>query len=241
MPVRLCVLLLVCVAGVVQADAASLSVSPIGIDRVAPAAAASLTLRNTGDRAIVVQARVYRWRQVDGADRLEPTRDVAISPPMTELASGADQTIRVVRLSKAAVAGEEAYRILVDELPDRSAGGENAVQFVVRYSIPAFFREPGLGRADVAWSAEVDGRSVMLTGVNAGGTRLKVGRTTLEDARGRTFELSAGLIGYVLAGATMTWRLPTDGADAPRAGAAALTVAGDGDALHVPLVLQPRR
>lgn len=237
MPVRLCMLGLLSLAFASPAGAASLSVSPIGIERVAPAAAASLTLRNEGERTINVQVRVFRWSQAAGEETLSPTRDVAVSPPMTSLAPGVDYTVRLVRLSKEPVAGEEAYRVLVDELPDRSGGGDTMVQLVVRYSIPVFFREPGVGRPDVAWKARVDGRTVRLVADNSGATRLKVGRMTLRDAAGEEFELSAGLLGYVLANSSMEWKLPAGGT--PAAGPGELAIAIDGAVRHVPVTLQP--
>lgn len=237
MPVRMTALALLCLAFAGSAEGASLSVSPIGIDRLAPAATAALTLRNTGSAPVNVQARVFRWVQRDGVETLEPTRDVAVSPPMTTLDPGVDYTVRVVRLNKAPVAGEEAYRIFVDELPNRTPGGENVVQFVVRYSIPVFFRERGLPPADVAWSARITGGGIMLQAANRGGTRLKAGRTTLRDSAGREFELSAGLTGYVLAGASMAWTLPVEGGRRPSPGPAELAISADGETLHVPISL----
>src|SRR5690606_27632881 len=87
------------------------------------------------------QVRVYRWTQVDGQDVLEATRDLAISPPMLEVASGGEQLVRVVRLGPAPAATEASYRVVVDELPvaavDAADGGEG-LRFVLRYSIPVF-------------------------------------------------------------------------------------------------------
>ena len=101
-------------------EAASLRVAPTTISLVAPDAASVLSLRNDDKRPINVQIRVFRWTQVDGVDRLEPARDVVASPPAARLAGGAATTVRIVRVSKAPVSGEESYRLLVDELPDPS-------------------------------------------------------------------------------------------------------------------------
>lgn len=239
MSLRLCVLLLLLLAaGASPAGATSLSVSPIGIERVAPAAAASLTLRNTGDRPINVQVRVFRWTQQGGNDRLDPTREVAVSPPMTALAPGVDYTVRVVRVSKAPVQGEESYRVFVDELPDRSAGGANAVQLLTRYSIPVFFRTRDAADDDVAWQAAIQGRRVALTATNSGDRRFKVGRLVLRDSSGHEFELSAGLLGYVLGASTMAWTLTAPGERRPQPGPAELTIISDGDTSHVPITLR---
>ena len=69
--------------------AAQLRVQPVLLELDAPAAAATLTLRNDEDAEIAVQTRVFIWRQSGGAETLEPTTDVVASPPTVKLAPGA--------------------------------------------------------------------------------------------------------------------------------------------------------
>src|SRR5690349_12830821 len=110
------------------AAAGSLRVSPVMLQFVAPAGAAMLTLRNEHNEPVDVQARVFRWRQVNGKDELTPTTDVVVSPPITTLPASGEQTVRVVRVDKQPVAEEEAFRVIVDELPNparRRAGTVN--------------------------------------------------------------------------------------------------------------------
>jgi P pilus assembly chaperone PapD len=78
---------------------------------------ARLTLRNDEDTEVTVQTRVLRWSQNAGKETLEPTPDVVASPPAVTLAPGADYVVRVVRVSKQPVHGEESYRVIVDQLP----------------------------------------------------------------------------------------------------------------------------
>ena len=77
-------LLMVAVAlfGSTFAEAASLSVVPISVDVVRPATIGTVTLRNRESRPLPAQVRVFRWTQVDGEDRLEPTDDVVASPQL---------------------------------------------------------------------------------------------------------------------------------------------------------------
>jgi fimbrial chaperone protein len=230
-------LLFVACVGVHYAAASTLSVSPLLIDRAAPASAATLTLSNAGTGPINVQIRVFRWEQTGGVDHLVPTRDVVVSPPMMPLAPGVDYTVRVVRLTKAPVSGEESYRVLVDELPTPvGENGRASVAFVVRYSIPAFFRTATASAPQVDAHLDYRKRRLSLVLTNRGGTRLKVSGATLTDSAGRRFVLSQGLLGYVLAGATMRWTLAVD--RAPRPGGARLQFTNDGVAADVPIVLR---
>src|SRR5438270_3421697 len=100
------------------AHGATLQVGPALIEVLAPGAASTLTLRNNGEKPINVQVRVFRWSEENGQERLEATDDVIASPPAVTLAPKVDYVARVVRVSKQPPVGEEAYRLLVDELPD---------------------------------------------------------------------------------------------------------------------------
>ena len=74
--------------------AASLEVSPISLTIPAPGAATTIHLRNVGDSPLNAQIRVFRWIQVNGEDKLEPTEDVIASPPATRLSGRSDQIVR---------------------------------------------------------------------------------------------------------------------------------------------------
>jgi fimbrial chaperone protein len=88
---------------------------------------------------VQVQVRVFRWTVVDGNDVLEPTRDVVASPPMTVLVPGAENLIRVVRVSDKPPADGERYRLLIDELPDPNRQRAGRVNVLVRHAIPVTF------------------------------------------------------------------------------------------------------
>jgi len=66
-------------------QAASLQVAPVSVEVPAPGAAATLKLRNEGNRPLDAQIRIFQWTQVDGVDTLTPTNDVAASPPLASL------------------------------------------------------------------------------------------------------------------------------------------------------------
>jgi len=185
-------------------SAASISVAPTSIDLTAPSAASQLTLRNGSKRPVNVQVRVFRWSQDGGKERLEPTNAVVASPPSTKMAPGQEYVVRIVRVSKTPVKGEESFRVLVDELPQKNDNSSGTVNFVVRQSIPVFFGQDGSAGPDVAWTVGKVGGRMMLTGRNEGSTRLKVSDLSLLQG-GKTVASSKGLVGYVLGGSTMSF------------------------------------
>jgi fimbrial chaperone protein len=192
------------------ADAASLQVSPTSVVVQARENASGLSLSNTGSADLHAQVRVYRWTQVDGEDRLEPTQDIAISPPMLKLAGGAQQLVRVIRLG-APASTETSYRVIVDELPvDGATPSKPGLQFVLRYSVPVFLMPQGVDDIAPALHARlagVDG-SRALEIANNGRQHAQVADLAYVDGNGARHAVAAGLAGYVLPGQAKHWPLP---------------------------------
>jgi fimbrial chaperone protein len=191
------------------ATAAQLHVEPVLLELNAPTAAGSLTLRNEEDIEVVVQTRVLRWSQVGGKESLEPTIDVVASPPTVKLAPGADYVVRVVRVSKRPVSGEESYRVIVDQLPNARRQQARAINLLIRHSIPIFFRNPQLSAPNVSWSLGYDGDKLVVVASNSGDERLRIASLRLRDAAGTTVSFGNGLVGYVLGRSSMSWIAPS--------------------------------
>lgn len=203
------------VAGMIAASAATgattawagqMSVRPVLIQVPAPGAVATLTLGNLGDKRTTLQVRLFRWTQKNGRDVLSPTRAVVASPPLLRIAPKRENVIRIVRVSKAPIKGEESYRLVVDEIPERKKVQGLGVIIAVRYSIPVFFFEPGTSRPKISWSARRRGRSLILTARNTGGRYERIVGLRISSG-GRTQTITKGLAGYVLGNSTRQWRL----------------------------------
>jgi len=220
-------------------NAASLRVAPTNLELVAPDSAATLTLRNEDTRPINVQIRVLHWTQIDGIERLDPTTDVVASPPLTTLGSNANYTVRVVRVQKTPVVDEESYRLLVDELPDPSRRLPGGVNFVLRYSIPVFVASPNVSPPHVAWTLQSIGKGAVLTAKNTGGRHLRIADLRLTNS-GKTLTAKAGLVGYVLGGAIMSWPVP-DGGNSISGHSVVLSAEGDAGAINATVAVQSAR
>ena len=132
------------------ASAASLQVTPVLVDVLAEGASAtSVTLKNSGNKQVTAQIRIFRWSQKNGEDQFEETTDVAASPPMVTMRPNGEYLVRVVRSNRAPIRGEESYRLVADELPDAAAKASGAVNLLVRHSVPVFFHSPSAAPAAV--------------------------------------------------------------------------------------------
>ena len=232
-------LLLACVC----AGASGLQVAPIGLAFTPASPAQGLWLTNTGGQPLQAQVRVFRWSQADGKDELVPTQALLASPPMLSLAADGRQLVRIIRTGAATPAtGEEAYRVLIDELPEADPQSSAGVQYVLRYSVPVFVQPAGSESAAPLLQATLetrDGHSSLVVR-NTGAVHAQLANVSLLPPTGEAIDLSPGLLGYVLPGMTMRWPLTPD-AHAVAAGAQ-LKVRINGEPVEqtIPLSTLPR-
>lgn len=196
----------------VAAHGASLQVSPTSVVVPASQNAGGLTLENTGGTPLHGQVRLFRWQQSDGVDRLEPTRDLVVSPPMLRLAPGQRQLVRVIRLGAPPAGEETAYRLIVDELPDATVPDDarHGLRLVLQYVIPVFLM-PADGPPPVPIlqlrRTRADGRPALELR-NTGRQHAQIADLQYVDADGRRHAIAPGLSGYVLPGQVHRWPLP---------------------------------
>ena len=187
------------------ADAAALRVSPILIEG-GEGANATITLRNQDDRPLNAQVRVYRWSQHGGAEDLQPTDDVVASPPIVTVGPREDYVVRLQRTTGEQPTAEEAYRVVVDELPNPDRQRNGTVAVVLRYIVPAFFFPADATQPRLTWSlARRDGRTVLVA-ENSGDKRIQLTNLAMR-AGGRTALVGKGLAGYVLGHSAREWPL----------------------------------
>jgi fimbrial chaperone protein len=194
-------------AGTAPASAASLQVAPVRIQVPLGAAATKLMLRNAGSEPINAQARIFRWTLADGKEKLIETRDVVASPPIVKLTPGLETIVRIVRTAKQPVDGEEAYRLIVDEIPPAPDKMGMSISFVLRQSIPVFFDSKPGSLASLAWTVENRAGKVIVTAVNSGDKHARISALKLNSSNGSSFSFGDGLTGYVLGHSTAQFSL----------------------------------
>lgn len=200
--------LLLCLLPALASAKGQLQAGPILLQMAPGQKATRLNLSNTGDTKLAAQVRVYAWSQENGEDRLTPSDAVAASPPIVELAPGAEQVVRLVRLGGEAVGRDQSYRLVVDELPRHESESQTEVAVRMRYVLPLFVRASGAGEPQLRCTLG-DGAAI-LECINSGGQAAQLGESRLIDQSDRELKLSAGLYGYVLPGSRRIWSLPEE-------------------------------
>jgi fimbrial chaperone protein len=217
---------------------ADLRVAPVTVDAMPGDRTGTVVLTNAEDHPITAQIRIFRWTQVNGKDDLQPTTDVVVSPPMATLAARQDYLVRIVRTSKAPITGEESYRILVDQLPEKGPPRPGEVKLVLRESIPVFFSDEPKRTPKIEWSLQRSGAGFSVVGKNVGNRRVRLSDFSVSKPNGAAVWKTSGLSGYVLANSEMRWSLPPSPA---ALGSVKLTAQTDAGPIDVALTPAPAR
>jgi fimbrial chaperone protein len=155
--------------------AADLEVSPVVVEFAAGRRTAILTLRNGGAAPARFQAKALTWSNgTDGAMRLAPTREVAVFPPLLELAPGESRNVRV-GTDVPATPVERAWRLTVEELPREDAPPDGMrVRVLTRVGLPVFLAPEGrpVSRGEVVFLERANGK-IRFTIRNTGTVRLR--------------------------------------------------------------------
>lgn len=191
--------------------AATLQVYPVGIGFCAGETAQAVYVKNTGSDTIGAQIRVYAWHQQNNKDVLAETQDVLVSPPMATIPASREQLIRVILPAPVNGSTEQAYRLIVDELPGKSNLAEkDGVRFLLRYSIPVFVncKHEQPDASALAFSVDSSVHPAMLKVRNNGDRHVKLGNISLVSGS-KNILMDKGLLGYVLPHSEKEWPLPT--------------------------------
>lgn len=216
-----------------QTPGGSILIWPVDPVIEADERAAALWLENPGKAPITLQVRIYAWAQADGKNAYAEQDVVVGTPPIVTIAPGAKQLVRLTRTVAAPTAAENAYRVVIDEIPvasaERAAGA--AVSFRMRYSIPLFTYGSGASPPATAsrpaapkhappapvlrWKVVRDATGMSLEISNSGPVHARITQASLLAGTARQ-PLAEGLLGYVLPGQAMRWPLAAgqaEGAD----------------------------
>jgi fimbrial chaperone protein len=191
------------------AHAATLQISPVMVNLLPGANASGVTLRNSGEKPVYGQVRVYRWSQANGEDVLTPTQEVVASPPLIEIGAGAEQLVRLVRTAPAQAGVEQSYRVLIDELPEPDSTQSSGVAIRLRYSVPVFVDAANghTGEPNLVWHIRHSDAGWILQADNTGARRAQIARVALVSRTGAAIPVNNGLLGYALAHAGREWPL----------------------------------
>ena len=220
-PARILIaILLLAAGGLISSPAAagSLAISPLKVELGEARRTAALTLRNGSPESVVVQAQAYLWEQQDGEDRLIETQDLIVSPVVFTLAGDGSQLLRVALRRPADPSSELSYRLVLQEVPQRSSPQSTGLTVALRLSLPVFVQAVAATSPNVAWSAAADpDGNLVVTARNDGTAHLRLLGFEVAAEGNPAQVLHQPVASYVLPGQWRSWtlRAGTDSGNGP--------------------------
>ena len=185
--------------------AGTLQVNPVLVQVDAGRRTATVTVRNEEAAPVTIRAYPLAWRQAAGEDQYEETAAVIVSPPIFTIPAGGTQLVRV-GLRRPGTA-PEAYRLIVEEIPEARQGG--GIQVALRLNLP-FYASMTAGPAEtLRWSARRAGSGWEVEAANGGAGFVRVDPEMARAATGIEFGDEIAF-GTVLPGATRRWQLAAE-------------------------------
>ncbi|MHA0865345.1 fimbrial biogenesis chaperone [Enterobacter wuhouensis] len=218
---RICLASMLGVAAGQAHAAATILLWPIDPWLSAETKATELWIQNQGNSATTMQVRIVRWKQEGGYERYSAQQDVVASPPIVTIGKGSKQLIRLIKQGTVPMGVEQAYRIIVDEIPQPDAKADPAIglKLQMRYSIPLFVYGQGIptikegahhalvDTKNLSWRVAQEGGQPVLEVRNQGDVHVRLSQVALEQG-GQKRTIAEGLLGYVLPHSARSWPVP---------------------------------
>jgi fimbrial chaperone protein len=198
-----------CLAGCLvsaSALAATLQVSPVRISISADGKAGVVRLQNQSDVPTLVQVEALAWNEAADLAEAPRTGEILAVPPVFEIAAGAEQVIRLALRRPLTSDTEQAYRLLITEVPREVGENIQGVTFALRLNLPVFVTPDGALPQPV-WSLRQDGGGATLTLGNEGTAHVRIQSIALFEDGGADPVFVSDDGGYVLAGGERSWQL----------------------------------
>ncbi len=201
-------LLIAATLATAPAAAGDFGVTPIRLDLDARTRTGVITVTNDGDTRLAFQVHGAEWTQDPaGLDVYADTRDLIYFPQQLQIPPRENRVIRV-GYRNPALQREKAYRLFIEELPERRPATEGAtVTIALRFGVPVFLRPGAVEHRGEIAELGVSGGSVRSLVRNTGSVHWRINsvRFVGVDADGQTaFEQT--LDGwYLLAGASRAY------------------------------------
>ena len=194
-----------------QVVAGTFSISPVRIELSPGVQTGAVTIRNQEATPVVVQAEVVLWDQVDGQDKLSPTRELLVSPPVFTLPGNGSQLVRVA-LRRAADTGRElSYRLILTEVPQQASAEFSGLNVALRLSLPVFVAPSSPSHPRLEWSAErTQAGAIALTARNTGNSHARVLSFTVASTSDPSNPIPQDVTAYILPDWSRTWTLDDD-------------------------------
>jgi fimbrial chaperone protein len=198
-------------------SAGSFSVNPVRMDLSAKQPVASVTVRNDGAEATVVQLELMGWAQADNNDVYDATSELLATPPLFTVPPGGSRVVRVGLRRRPDPGHELTYRLYLQEVPPPMEPDFRGMRMTLRVGVPIFVAANSQTRPELKWSTVAEpGGKIKLSLLNSGSEHVKIADLELSTDTGGTHSSGVQRVAtYVLPGQKREWLLQMDGPVVP--------------------------
>jgi len=194
------------------AHAGSFQIDPVRVELAPNRLSATLVVHNDGSDPAVIRIEARSWRQSNGEDLFESTKEVLVTPPIITIAPGAEQIVRVALRQPIDPQRELSYRIFLQEVPPPPRPGFSGLQVALRISIPVFAKPGPAAKPNVGWKASYDAkaRALRLNASNEGNAHLQIQEFKFLQPDSDTVVARHSVASYLLPGQGREWNIKLD-------------------------------
>jgi fimbrial chaperone protein len=185
--------------------ASSFSVSPVRVELSSGKLTSVIKVNNSSDESLMMQVSVLRWTTDGEKDIYSPVDDILLNPPVFSVPAHGTQVLRLGLRKFKGAPDEQAYRLIVAEVPGPLPVGFVGLRTIVRVSIPIFITRPAV-TAQLSWEAKRDtAGTLVITAVNQGHAHIQIRSMDLLSDQSAE-RPSKNLNDYLLPGQKHEWK-----------------------------------
>ena len=167
------------------AEAGGFSVAPVRLFFGERDRAVAVRLSNEADQELVLRADLQAWSQDEqGHDRLEPSDDLIVSPPMMRVPARGEQTVRVLLAVPRDASRQMSYRLILREevsAVDAAAPETARLPIALALSLPLFITPRGASHGLQCELGPIHRSTTTVLCENHGTAHARLGRLDLLD------------------------------------------------------------
>jgi fimbrial chaperone protein len=189
--------------------AGSFVVNPVRLTLSASQTVGSLTVKNVGDEATVVQLETHSWTQHDGKDELTPSTEILATPPIITVPPGGSRIVRVGLRRPADQQRELTYRLFLREVPAPHPIAQG-LRVALLISMPVFVVPPRVPGPQVQWHAvRLHDGTIQLQATNSGQAHIQLGQLHISAAGNGAAVATHDMADYLLPDNSRKWTVTT--------------------------------
>jgi fimbrial chaperone protein len=194
------------------AFAGSFVVNPVRLTLSASQTVGSLTVKNVGDEATVVQLETQSWTQHDGKDELTASTEILATPPIITIPPGGSRIVRVGLRRPADQQRELTYRLFLREVPPPQPVAQG-LRVALLISMPVFVVPPRVPAPQVQWHAvRLHDGNIQLQATNSGHSHIQLGQLQVAAAGNGSAIATRDMADYLLPDNSRQWTVTTQSA-----------------------------